>query len=360
MRPFVVHESEVPESEGRYPPPFDAEGLSFGRDLGRAAGSTAVGAWVERLPAGRRTSRTHAHLREEELVYVLAGAPVLHWRPVGGDAHEEPLRAGSFVAFPAGTGLAHHLHNPGPDEARLLVVGERRDDDRVHYPEDPALEAWRAETRPARCWSDVAAPHPDAAPPAWRIRSARVELRPWRLEDVPAMAAAIARDQARLAEWMSWARFPADLDDHANRVLQWSAAFGRREDYVYGIFRDGAPIGGTGLHPRVGPRAYEIGYWLAGAHEGQGIMAECVRAVARVAFAVHGADRVEIHMDPRNLRSAAVPRRLGFTHEATLRRRIPDGDVLADAMVWTLYREEADRLGDEPLAAWDRLERRLL
>mgnify|MGYP006158626091 CR=1 FL=1 len=32
-------------------------------------------------------------------------------------------------------------------------------------------------------------------------------------------------------------------------------------------------------------------------------------------------DRVEIHCDPANVRSASVPRKLGFRHEATLHRR---------------------------------------
>jgi hypothetical protein len=66
IAPFVVHASEVAEAEGHYPAPFDAEALSFGRNLGAAAGSLNVGLWQERIPPGRRTSFTHAHSGEEE------------------------------------------------------------------------------------------------------------------------------------------------------------------------------------------------------------------------------------------------------------------------------------------------------
>ena len=128
--PFVIHADEVPEEVGRYPAPFDAEALSAGRDLGRAAGSERLGVWRERLPPGRRTSRAHAHSREEEAVYVLSGAPVLRWAPLGGEFTETPLRAGSFVSFPAGTGIAHTVVNPGPGEVELLVLGERDPADR--------------------------------------------------------------------------------------------------------------------------------------------------------------------------------------------------------------------------------------
>lgn len=42
--------------------------------------------------------------------------------------------------------------------------------------------------------------------------------------------------------------------------------------------------------------------------------------------------------NPANLRSAAVPRKLGFTHEATLRQRVPDSEgEWGDSMIWTLF-----------------------
>jgi RimJ/RimL family protein N-acetyltransferase len=51
--------------------------------------------------------------------------------------------------------------------------------------------------------------------------------------------------------------------------------------------------------------------------------------------------RVEIHCDPANVRSAAVPRKLGYSLEATLRRRTltPEGNP-RDTMIWTLFDDE--------------------
>ena len=69
--------------------------------------------------------------------------------------------------------------------------------------------------------------------------------------------------------------------------------------------------------------------------------AETAAALTKVAFEVHGVDRVEIHCDPANVRSAAVPKKLGFAHEATLRRRTLSGDGgRGDSMVWTLFAQQ--------------------
>ena len=47
--------------------------------------------------------------------------------------------------------------------------------------------------------------------------------------------------------------------------------------------------------------------------------------------------RVEIHCDPSNASSAAVPRKLGFTHEATLRNHVLFRETMRDTMIWSLF-----------------------
>jgi uncharacterized cupin superfamily protein len=153
MPPYVVHIDEVAEIEGAYPAPFDAEKLTLYRDLGRAAGSKSLGLGYERLLPGRRSSFTHAHSSEEEMVYVLAGTCCVRLVEPGAGPREIPLRAGHLVSFPAGTGIAHTFVNRGTQECTLLVIGERKPDvDRWTYPEDGAYDEHFARTRPERHW----------------------------------------------------------------------------------------------------------------------------------------------------------------------------------------------------------------
>jgi RimJ/RimL family protein N-acetyltransferase len=55
-----------------------------------------------------------------------------------------------------------------------------------------------------------------------------------------------------------------------------------------------------------------------------------------VAFELIHLHRIEIHCDPANVASAAVPRKLGFTHEGTLRAKTRFLDGWSDSMVWGL------------------------
>src|SRR5882762_6919482 len=121
---FIVHEDDVPETDGRYPAPFDTEELSRCRDLGRASGTVNFGVRKERLPPGLRTSFTHAHSEEEEWAYVLEGTCVVRLIDPDGTTHEHTLRPGHAVAFPAGTGIAHTFVNRGAHDCFLLCVGE--------------------------------------------------------------------------------------------------------------------------------------------------------------------------------------------------------------------------------------------
>lgn len=151
--PYVVHVDEVAEVEGAYPPPCDAEKLTRYRDLGRATGSVTLGWAWERLLPGRRSSFTHAHSAEEELVFVLGGTCHLRVVEPGGEVRELPLRAGHAVTLAAGTGIAHCFVNRGGAECVLLVVGERKPDrDRWRYPEDPEWVAHLERTSPERLW----------------------------------------------------------------------------------------------------------------------------------------------------------------------------------------------------------------
>ncbi len=152
MASYVVHIDDVPEEEGSYPAPFDGEKLSIYRNLGRASGSKNIGFAFERLLPGRRTSFTHAHSEDEELVYVLSGTCHVRVCEPNREPEEIPLRQGHAVSFNAGTGIAHTFINHGTEECTLFVVGERRETDRVFYSDDAEYDAHHAKTKPDSHW----------------------------------------------------------------------------------------------------------------------------------------------------------------------------------------------------------------
>jgi RimJ/RimL family protein N-acetyltransferase len=186
--------------------------------------------------------------------------------------------------------------------------------------------------------------NPSATPPAYRLITPRLLLRCWNPADATLLKEAIDTSLDHLRPWMPWAADePQELPAKVQLLRSFRGRFDLDTDYVYGIFNleQTQVLGGAGLHTRIGPGALEIGYWIRASQINQGLATETAAALTRVAFEIHQVHRLEIHCDPANTRSAAVPRKLGYRHEAILRRRIPTRDgAYRDSMIWTLLRDE--------------------
>lgn len=200
--------------------------------------------------------------------------------------------------------------------------------------------------------------------PAYRIVTPRLVLRCWEPSDAPLMKAAVDSSIEHLRPWMPWASAePEELQKKIDLLRHFRGQFDLGVDFVYGIFNEDESmvIGGTGLHTRVGEGAREIGYWIRAEQIGQGYAAEAASGLTRVGFEAAKLRRIEIHCDAANVRSASVPRKLGYTHEATLRRRIAGRDSDHDQMVWTMLADEypGSPASQLPVAAFDVVGRRI-
>ena len=180
--------------------------------------------------------------------------------------------------------------------------------------------------------------------PAYRILTRRLVLRCWQPADAPLLKAAIDASIEHLLPWMPWAKGePTSVQAKIILIRRWRGEFDLGQDFVYGVFnrQETQVLGGTGLHTRLGFNAREIGYWIHVAAIGQGYATELSAALTKTAFEIEKVDRVEIHCDPKNVRSAAIPRKLGYTLEAILRQRSRDTDGnLRDSMIWSLLANE--------------------
>jgi len=183
----------------------------------------------------------------------------------------------------------------------------------------------------------------DRSGPAYRIHTRRLLLRCWEPVDAPLLKAAIDTNRDHLRPWMLWAEHgPEPLPATIERIRRWRGQFDLDQDFVYAIFnRDETQVlGGCGLHTHAGKEAREIGYWIDSEHINQGLATEVAAALTRVAFEIDRVQWVEIRCDPDNVRSAAIPRKLGYTHEATLRRRTQSDGRPGGTMLWTLLADE--------------------
>ena len=178
--------------------------------------------------------------------------------------------------------------------------------------------------------------------PPYRIVTERLVLRCWDPRDAPLLKDAVDTSIDHLLPWMPWAAAePQPLAEKVALLREFRGRFDLGQDFVYGIFaRDESEVvGGTGLHTRVGPNALEIGYWIRASRAGEGLATEATAALTRAAFELTDVERIEIRCDPANEQSRAIPRKLGYREEATLRRRLHYPEP-RDVVVYTLFRNE--------------------
>lgn len=184
--------------------------------------------------------------------------------------------------------------------------------------------------------------YPSQIPLFNELTGERVILRPHRLDDFDELWEAIQESQHELRPWLPFA------DESEEQLRDWLAhvvaRWQTREGMGMAIIarESGQMVGNIGLMVRgwdIG--SFEIGYWLRTSAVGHGYMTEAARRVTDYAFDHLDANRVMIRCDSENARSAAVPRRLGFTQEGLTRRDYarPDGRI-ADTLVFAMIRDD--------------------
>ncbi|HNT25701.1 MAG TPA: GNAT family protein [Anaerolineales bacterium] len=202
--------------------------------------------------------------------------------------------------------------------------------------------------------------------PAYQIFTHRLLLRCWQPTDAAQLGAVIEANITHLLPWLNFAADePRPLEERIGMLRRWRGNFDLGQDFVYGVFsRDGKNIlGSTGLHTRQGIDTREIGYWIDQGHANQGLATELSAALTKVAFEIDHVRRVEIHCDVLNQASAAVSRKLGYRHEATLHARTTDHQGRPrEMMIWTLFADEysASPSAKAEIEAYDVVGRRIL
>jgi RimJ/RimL family protein N-acetyltransferase len=192
---------------------------------------------------------------------------------------------------------------------------------------------------------------PDTAPTE-RIDLGDLLIRRWQRDDAEAQFRAIEASYEELHTWMPWLPAPRTWEQQTEFIEDMVASWPADGNCNYGVFASaGTLLGALGLHDRVGPATLEIGYWCHTGYTGRGVITRSVAALADVALALPGVDRLEIHCDAANIRSAAVPRRLGWRLERIApRERVAPGES-GQRMVWARER------GDLPVGSGDQTRR---
>jgi ribosomal-protein-serine acetyltransferase len=171
-----------------------------------------------------------------------------------------------------------------------------------------------------------------------RIDSSRLYLQKHDLAIAETMFQYVDQDRARLAKFMPWVQYTNSVLDEVGYILTTHEKWDAHELYDYSIINKTADVfmGNIGVHRFSWEhQRCEIGYWILGKFEGYGFVSESVEALSKTLFE-NGFNRIEIRCSSHNLKSAEVPKRLGFRFEGRLEEEQLENGKFRDTLIYAL------------------------
>jgi ribosomal-protein-serine acetyltransferase len=146
-----------------------------------------------------------------------------------------------------------------------------------------------------------------------------------------------------LALWLPWAGRQT-LEETRTFIAETRRQVLRNDGFQSAILREERIVGVVGFHSvDWDNRSTSIGYWLSEPSQGKGTMTEAVRTLTKHALSVWELNRVEIQAAVGNRRSRAIPERLGFRKEGTLREAERVGNGYLDSVVYAMLASDWPR-----------------
>ncbi len=172
-----------------------------------------------------------------------------------------------------------------------------------------------------------------------------LQLRDWTLADAEELIALVNANRPYLRQWMSWID-TTTTPAHTRAFIQTCLdGYEDGSNHRWAIALDGNIIGVTSLEDIVGVhRRAKIGYWLAEAYQGQGIITRAVRSVMQHGFTARKLHLLELRAAKENQKSRAVASRLGMNFDGVLRQQEWLYDRYVDHAAYSLTESEWDPL----------------
>lgn len=153
--------------------------------------------------------------------------------------------------------------------------------------------------------------------------------------------ALVDRDREYLREWLPWVDSTLRQEDSLSFIRASLEQFASNSGFAAGVWWNEQFVGVVGTHKIDWlNRKVELGYWLGKNFQGQGIMTDASRAAVTHLLVEMDLNRVTIQCATGNAKSCAIPRRLGFSLEGTLR----DGQLLngryEDLLMFAMLRRD--------------------
>lgn len=132
---------------------------------------------------------------------------------------------------------------------------------------------------------------------------------------------AVNANREHLSKFLGWVNNMQNLSHCIKYIDFCLKQYEDGKEVSFVILKNEELVGRIGLN-KICPnnRTASIGYWLKRSAQGQGIITSSCTALMDFGFNDLDLNRIEIRAASENIRSKAIPQRLGFTKEGVLRQ----------------------------------------
>ena len=143
-----------------------------------------------------------------------------------------------------------------------------------------------------------------------------VLLRTLTVSDARSLFSLVDDNRTYLRVWLPWLDDNTGVEDLENFIKSTLDQYADEMGFQCGIFFNETLVGVCGYHPiNRSSNSVTIGYWIAEDTTGKGIVTSCTKYLIDYAFDKLNLNKVCIPAAVNNLKSRAVPERLGLVNE---------------------------------------------
>lgn len=167
--------------------------------------------------------------------------------------------------------------------------------------------------------------------------SDEIELRLLQEQHAEEVLALLDGSRNFLAEWQPNLADIKTLDNAKDMIRNGLQRFAQNKGFLAGIEYNGQLAGTISCNEIDWVKQSVImGYWLGEQFQGKGLVTQSCRAIIDYAFNIWKLNRIEINVASGNLKSRAIPERLGFVQEGVLRQRYYVNGRFEDGVIYGL------------------------
>ena len=151
----------------------------------------------------------------------------------------------------------------------------------------------------------------------------------------------INKNRVYLKKWLSWLDLVKTLEDTQTFIDTAVHQYNNNQAATFAILYRGDLVGVAGFnHLDYQHKWGAIGYWLCASCTGSGVMTKVTHRLLEYGFVEHRLNKIEIRCVDKNSKSRAIPERLVFSYEATLRQCEWLYDQYVDHAVYSMLASE--------------------